>query len=631
MDFALPQSVAGSAACVVPSGLRMEDGGAEAAYVLGGKALTVSYASGADGVEVRASWPAGAPEGAALLFDLPAAERWFAATAEGFFESPFRVRHPECDGVIGSIYRLPQGGAALWDSRLHPFGLDAAHARVGAAVGGRRVSFDFDPARLPAAVQLLERVGDDRGLKVLVTWREAQAGVTSGVDELWFAIRTEARDEAPSPGTGDARLTVVGGGWLFENAHYRARVGRNGVLAGLWRREGAEWRQAVRRSKLYTDKGFEGDKECSQEDDVETTARIERCTAGIRLSFWGELRGFNRFDKMAHPIRFYASYLFDDGPAFRRTCAFNAETVSAADYAFLSLLTNVEGAERAVFSDAAGEFLVGARGDGKARYAQTAKAADPERLPREARVLGASGLILRLSDLTWFGQRPANVFLHGGDLHVAWLDGKPSNAGVGRWNGVDMSVSCEEGAEAPADRLPLALGGGIELLRDGGFDESEPNGWFLAGSGRELPRPERDRRTAWQLPIGAAFANEGGGRCVVVEGDGREYRLVRQALPVQAFSEGSVWRLTARVKAEGVTEGDQSWKTACLRWGLCTGDRFAYATASLPAGDSAWRELSVEMTVPAGLKAVTVEAGMNGNAGRIWVDDVRVEQVGSGR
>lgn len=623
LDVALPHGVLSSGTNAVRV---LADGSVEAVRAFRDRTLTLRYTSAGGGVEVRALWPGGAPEGAALVLDVPAAARWSAATAEGLFASPFRVRHPGCDGVVGSIYRLPQGTAALWDSRLHPFGADAAHAKVGAEAGGRRVSFGFDPARLPASVQLLDRVGDDYGLKVLIAWRGEEGGVTAGDDEVAFTIRTERGGEQEAAGTGDPRLTAAGGGWMFENGHYRARVGRNGVLAGLWRKEGVAWRPAVRRSTLYTDRGFEGDKDCSQENDVEATVRIEQNGGGLRLSFCGELRGFYRFDKMAHPIRFYTSYTFGDGPAFRRTCAFNAEALSGADTAFLSLLTNVEGAERVAFADAAGEFLAGARGDGKARTAQTAKAADPMRLPRDVRVFGPTELALRLSGLAWFGQKPANVFLHGADLHVAWMDGKPDNGGAGRWNGVTMSVSCEEGADAPADEPPLALGGGAPLLRDGGFEAAEQGGLRLAGSGLELPQPECDRRMAWQLPAGAAYTLENNSRCVVVTGDGKEYRLVRQALPAQAFPAGSVWRLTARVKAAGVQKADLSWKTACVRWGLRVGERGTYETASLPFGDSDWREVSVEMTAPAGLTAVTAEAGMNGNAGRIWVDDVRIER-----
>jgi glycosidase len=629
MDLALPQASekAGSAA---PVSLRARDNAVEAAYDFAGRALTVTYAPEGDGVEVRAKWPGGPPKDAAVLFDLPAAERWFATTAEGTFGSPFRVRHPECDGVVGSIYRRPQGTATLWDSRLHPFGLDAAHARVGAEVGGRRVSFGFDPARLPASVQLLDRVGDERGLKVLVTWRDSACGVTSGVDEVAFTIRTEAADKGLAAGTGDARLTAAGGGWAFENAHYRARVGRNGVLAGLWRKEGAAWRQVLRRSQVYTDKGFGNDKDYAQEDDVEAEARIERQGDAVTLRFSGELRGFYRFDKMAHPIRFYAAYTFGDGPAFRRTCAFNSSAPSSADYAFLSLISTTEGAERVAFSDAAGEFLTGERGDGKARYAQTAKSADPKRLPGDIRIRSADGSVLRLGDVTWFGLKPANVFMHGRDLHAAWMDGKPDNSGAGQWNGVSLSVACGEGGLAAKDELPVAQGGRADLLQDGGFEQSQDGGGaVLLLAGRALPR-EQKSHVVWQMPNGSGPATESGSRCVTVVGDGAEYRLIRQALPPQAFPAGSAWRLTARMKGAGVEKADAGWKTACLRWGVSADGRTVYSTASLPFGDSGWREVSVELTVPAGAAGITVEAGLNGNKGRVWIDDVRVEKLETG-
>ena len=55
--------------------------------------------------------------------------------------------------------------------------------------------------------------------------------------------------------------------------------------------------------------------------------------------------------------------------------------------------------------------------------------------------------------------------------------------------------------------------------------------------------------------------------------------------------------------------------------------RVGQALLALPEGDSGWRGLEVEMTVPGGLTGLSVEAGMNGNAGTVWVDDVRVERV----
>ena len=492
--------------------------------------------------------------------------------------------------------------------------------------------FGFDPSRLPASVRVLDRIGGDRGMRVLMAWRGDDHGVSSGGDELVFTLRSEkAGAPAGDGGTGDARLTAAGGGWTFENAHYRARVGRSGALAGLWRKEGAAWRRVARGSALYSDRGFMDGKRLSQEDDVEASARIERSGSSLRLTFSGELRGFYRFDKMAHPIRFVSAYTFGDGPAFRRACAFEPDAASSEKGAFLSLITNLEGVESASFADGAGEFLSGGRGDGKARYAQTAKSAEPKRLPTEVRLSGPGGLALRLSDLTWSGMRPANLFLHGDDLHLAWMDGAPDNSGMGRWHGVSMSVSCEAVTTAAAEPLPWAGDSSLtELLRDGGFEAEAAGALTLARSGLVLPEGEKDVRRAWQLPEGGVVACEGGSRCAALAGDGAGYRMMRQPLPPQVFEAGSVWRLKARLKGAGVETGDEGWKTACLRWALMVGGRTRYVAASLPSGDSEWREVSVEMTVPEGLTAVSAEAGLNGNRGRLWVDDVRIEKVAAG-
>jgi hypothetical protein len=388
------------------------------------------------------------------VIDLPEVERWFADTAEGRFESPFRVRHPTFDGQVGSIYRLPQGTATLWDSRLHPFGLDAEHARVGARCGDKGgVAFEFRPDGLPVSVRLLDRIGDDHGLKVLVEWRGDEEGVLPRMDEAVFTIRTEAWRTPAAAGTGDPRLTVAGGGWMYDNGSCRVRVGRSGALAGLWRKEGEAWRQVAGADGFYTDKGFGGDKtRYAQDNDVETRVRIGREGDALTMQFAGALRGFYRFDKLREPVRFDQTYTFGAGAGFARTCAFNAAASARKDGAFLSLKTQVTGAVRATFSDGAGRFLEGGRGDGRTRYAETAKAADERRLPSEICIEDADGAAVRLTGLRWFGAKPANVFMHGGDLHLAWLDGVKGSVAPGAWAGVSMDVVCGEGAAAVVGR-----------------------------------------------------------------------------------------------------------------------------------------------------------------------------------
>ncbi len=105
--------------------------------------------------------------------------------------------------------------------------------------------------------------------------------------------------------------------------------------------------------------------------------------------------------------------------------------------------------------------------------------------------------------------------------------------------------------------------------------------------------------------------------------------MIRQLLPAQVFRAGSKWRLSARLKGEGVEKAVENWKTACLRWRVSAAGRTTYQTVSLPLGDSGWQDLSVEMTVPTDVNEVSAEAGLNGNKGRVWIDDVRVEELAS--
>ncbi|MDD2600521.1 MAG: alpha-amylase family glycosyl hydrolase [Kiritimatiellae bacterium] len=621
MDLALPQGLTREGARVAINIQKLEVETRETAYVFGERRLKISYAQAADGVRVRAVWQGGVPEGAALVFTVPEAEQWLAATAEGVFKSPFRVRHPGCDGIAGPIYRLPQGTPVLWDSRLHPFGVGMAQAQVGAEIGGQRLAFKFDPKRLPASLQVLERVGDAHGMRVMMTWRDTEHGVASGDDELVFTL---ADWQEPRPETGTARLTAVGGGWQFENAHYRARVSRNGVLTALWRREGGAWQQVVHRTNLYTDKGF-GKNHYGQDNDVETHTWIERVADGVCMRFAGEMRGFGRFEKMSSPVKYYSEYTFGDGSAFRRVVAFNAATTADAAQAFLSQVAGVKGASRAVFADAAGVFVSGERGDGRSRYAQSVQTTEKGRVPTEIRVESAEGSGLRLAEMRWFGMQPANVFMHGDDLHLAWMDGRPDNSGAGQWHGVSMSMACSEGAAAPGAEVRLTTKVSEEILQNSDFDAAPWDELALLISGQILPA--RPRVVAWHLPPGGAVVQEGGSRCARVEGDGASYRMARQALAVQAFLPGSVWRLQARMKGAGVERAEISWKTACLRWVLQVGDQTSYLSTHLPIGDSEWGLLAVEMTVPEGLTGVSVEAGMNGNAGKMWFDDVQVERL----
>jgi hypothetical protein len=383
----------------------------------------------------------------------------------------------------------------------------------------------------------------------------------------------------------------------------------------------------LRHGGLYTDKGFGEGIRYAQENDVEASVRLERHGAHIRLSVCGELRGFQRFDKLAHPLHFYTVYTFGDGPAFQVASAVETDPASTAKSAFLSLLLKTNGLQGVDLADANGQYLTGQRQDAGGRFAQLAQSETPQRLPTDLRLADADGVALRLGAMTWFGARPGNVFMHGEDLHLAWLDGSTGAGTAGPWRGVMCSVACEDALEADTNLPPMpqmVKDKQPEFLRDGGFETANASGTKLLSCGQSLPHAG-SKPQAWSLPPGAEYVVADGNRCVLVTGDGLSYRLIRQAVAAGTLKPGSKWRLCARLKGNGVEPGDVGWKTACLRWSVSIGGRTTYTTVNLPQGDSPWQTWKVLLTVPEGVEQVAVEAGLNGNSGRMWIDDIRIE------
>ncbi len=628
MDLLLPQKMAQTGSRV-PSHLISGEGFVEAHYVFEKATLKMRYTTHEDGVEVSAKWDGSVPDQAALLFKLPDAGRWFAHCAEGRFDSPFRVRHPECDGVISSIYHLAQGAATLWDSRLHPFGLNPDCAAVGAIRDNRRLAFSFNPEKLPATVKILDRVGDDHGMKVLIKWNEISAGIPSETDELKFVISSKITDNIGcAAGINDPQLRQVGGGWQFENRQLRVRLTRNGQVIGVWRKEGEGWQKVMHNGGIYTDKGFGGDKQYEQANDVEAFARIERKGSTLCLQFSGTLRGFHRFDKMAQPVRFYTAYTFDDGDDFGFSCAVKPEFRPTSDTTFLSMKFQTETTDTAILKDKTGILIEGACKKESGRYAQTAKSADPQRLPSNINLSYNGDKRIRFGDIQWFGTEPENVFMYCNDLHFAWMDGATKNDIPGKWRGFTCRISCGGADLRTSDNLPKPLISEVKksLLRNGSFETADGARLRLLQAGTPWPHAPTDRG-AWLLPVGAERVVEEGRKCMRVTGDGNSYRLIRQPLPRDAFIPGTTWRLSAEVKGQEIQKADQDWKTACLRWALQTEEGISYTTASLPWGDSDWHSISATVTLPTDLKNISVEAGMNGNQGTIWIDDVKVEKI----
>ena len=254
-----------------------------------------------------------------LIVRVPTAERWYVRAAEGLFESPYGIRHPDYDEVgphtSGQAYR---NGALRWDSKHRPFGLDRDHAAAGAVCGETAVELSGFPK---TGLRVYDRLGRENGLAFQVY----------GPDLAAYAVDLDIRPAAEAltacPGTGDDRLRIVPGGYEFEEGTLRVRVRNNGALAAVWRKRDGRWIKVAGEAGFSTNTGTgrkvntgEIPSLCQQKNGFEVPHRISRDGQGrVRLEFTGgELRSMGRHSsRMAQPIFVDTSYTFGGDESFR--------------------------------------------------------------------------------------------------------------------------------------------------------------------------------------------------------------------------------------------------------------------------------------------------------------------------
>ena len=259
-----------------------------------------------------------------LFLQIPSAERWYARTAEGLFESPCFVRCTAYDDRDGawSAGHSPIHGARRWHNRTHPFGLTEDYAAVGCTLGDRAVEFTGFADR--ENVEIWDRIGKDRGFAVVVSGGELK---------LDFADvpATEALRRRV-PGTGDPRLKTVVGGWLWEDGNLQVRIARNGLVSGVRRKEDGVWKTVVKSAELMTTTGT-GTRDCighttglcRQRFENDASIRLRRTPAGgmaIEVEK-GWLRGPDRHSgRMNQPIVFRQTFSFGAPDGFALSTRF---------------------------------------------------------------------------------------------------------------------------------------------------------------------------------------------------------------------------------------------------------------------------------------------------------------------
>ncbi len=135
----------------------------------------------------------------------------------------------------------------------------------------------------------------------------------------------------------------------------------------------------------------------------------------------------------------------------------------------------------------------------------------------------------------------------------------------------------------------------------------------------------------WNFPKGAALDSttaHNGKIALKIDGFDGEYRLVRQNIPLAFLPVGSMWKLSCWVKSDNIQPGTIGWMNGTLRLELFReGKPVEYRSIAFPREAFDWKQFTVELTVPEGLTNVSIAAGLNGNRGKIWIDDFSLERI----
>jgi len=445
------------------------------------------------------------------------------------------------------------------------------------------------------------------------------------------------------------------------------------------RGRGEKLRLIVDNTDLYTDHGFGSGKTVyGASNEVEAASRMWKDDEGhLRFRFEGRLRGSYRFDLLKPPLEYFFDYTLDEhSPSFRMSWGIRPHAPPVGKSAFLGLLMPVPEIRNASYY--LGGKLVGGTGSsgrvGQGRAdsrwgSQTATNADQPLLPEQhetrdrsptnaavrsthptnhphgrdwqfqslgpgvvpdrIELAGEEAPLLRISDLRCGGVPLSNGFVNGKQFFLTFYDGRPSAEGQGQWRWASAVLT-------PGAARPTAIGGlppppapaqQIAILEDPGFEAAAESTPVSLRTGQPLPGYVVE--SAWLIPPGGRLVSSpvhsGQAAAEVVNTTG-QYALWRQPLLAARFAPGTRWRLSAWVKGEAIQRGDAPWKVGVLRFSVAGGPN-KYVGSSPLLGTFPWRQVSVDLTIPAAIEGLGVEIGLNGATGKMWIDDVELKPL----
>jgi len=561
------------------------------------------------------------PENAAISFPVPvttpAHEYWRVATPwENVLEN-YRPRHLTTDGVYSSIYWRPQGTNVVFDSLLSPF--HPSFFLNFFAVSPLSMQFD-DP--IPARVRILDRIGEKKGLSLLVSWTDDTTPRLSLEPALTLYLCWGHPDQSTIKPLPHFRTTI--GGWIYENDHYRLRIARNGTITSLDHSSGTP---VLLGCDIYTDYGYgSGDDEKMRygaSNDVEAACRIIQDGDTLRLRFEGQLRGFGRFDLLRPPVEYFVEYALNESAAFGLSYGVKTSRQPTDGRAFLGAMFPLPDVETFEYFRDGKSVATGSNVNATGRS-------------QESRINEVDGVVLKSADQVLLQLSGINgdgkLFLDRKNFFMVYDDGNATGP-PNRWRTFSAMVSTND---SPVSRLTLrdvvvpeesVAQGEAALVIDGGFERSFGNDLISLRTGAVLKGTAK-QHAPWQIPLGGSIdvaEKHSGNVSAKVVGEKGEYRLFAQDMDAKRFPVGTKLKLSAFVKGEAIEKAVEPWQVGCVRFAALVDGQMRYIASPELLGSFDWKQITVELTVPEKLERLTVQIGLNGASGVMWIDDVTLE------
>ncbi|MDD3154907.1 MAG: alpha-amylase family glycosyl hydrolase [Victivallaceae bacterium] len=536
---------------------------------------------------------------------------WEAKSACGTVRDRFRTRHPFYPSKLNNMYSLPAGHNVLFDSLRQPFGVTAETAQISLSSEKGRVTFGFPEEDRPAAVFLLDRLGDDHNAHLVMVkdLPDSPFRAKKGENQVRLRISSE-KIEPTSTSSGDPRLTRIAGGWLFDNGKLQMRIANNGSLTQSLTRDTQDgaWQVLLNDLQIELKNGWiNGSSAYSSQHEMECWQQLEKGADGaLRLHFFGRPRGKSLFHRLPpNCLQYCLSYTLNDSASFGLTAGVRPVTAPEKETLYLGLTARSQSPGKLVAQIPSGTLL-----------------------PDTMRIVEDNHSEVVFRQVQVRGANPASIAMRGNCFTLCWYDRAPAAAELGLWRLFSAVVGRPgnfAGAPTPwrnvPDRAATVVGNAGVL--DPSFEAEAWGGFADAVQSFSFALP-------WQLTHKCTFSPEfphtGKQAAKIVLHPSEDQRVV-QSIVGKELKPGERWRLSCFVRPEKI---DRARLALRLRTPGCVWpDGRTEQTLGIEGGTSKeYRLIALDFTVPANLRQMEIHIGGKASSGVLWVDDVTLSRIG---